>query len=357
MRGIVSEKKRRKTSGLGPASACDPANALAYTPACDPTGREGQPPILGERVWKGRVETGQGERADKYIADIAGVLSRSQLKARNAVISVNGKTVKPSLHLKPGDLVEVRWIEEPEHSFDPEKLDVAILYEDENVFVFDKAQGMVTHPANGNWHGTLANAALWLDAERRGGEGPPRGGIVHRLDKDTSGVIIVARNTPTHEFLSAQFKNRTTRKEYWAILCGSPKEASGRIENDLARDKRDRKKFAEYESGGKRAVTDYKVLAAWSLDKSRSYALVALYPRTGRTHQLRVHMAGLHCPILGDPLYGKKDPFLPDATLMLHARRLRIVLPDSEEPKLFKAPLPRRFKAAIAAMEAAGRRI
>ena len=361
MRGIVSEKKRRKTSGLGPASTRGSADAAIHAsvsnPNRGPAGGEGLPRDSGERVWKGRVGTGQGERADKYVADIAGVLSRSQLKAREAVIFVNGKPVKPSLRLKPGDLVEVRWTEEPEHSFDPEKLDVAILYEDENVFVFDKAQGMVTHPANGNWHGTLANAALWLDAERRGGGEPPRGGIVHRLDKDTSGVIIVARNVPTHEFLSAQFKNRTTRKEYWAILSGSPKNPSGRVENDLARDKRDRKKFAEYESGGKRAVTDYKVLAAWSLDKNRSYSLVALYPRTGRTHQLRVHMAGLHCPILGDPLYGKKDPFLPEATLMLHARRLRIVLPGSAEPKLFKAPLPRRFKAAIAAIEAAGRRI
>ena len=337
----MPEKKKRKSA--------DAASA--------PVDHKEPPRTLDGRFWKGKVETGQGERADKYIADIAGVLSRSQLKARSAVIAVNGKVEKPSRRLKPGDLIEVRWTEEPEHSFDPEKLDVSILYEDENVFVFDKAQGMVTHPANGNWHGTLANAALWLDAERRGGGSPPRGGIVHRLDKDTSGVIIVARNAKTHEFLAAQFKNRTTRKEYWAIVCGSPKEPSGRIENGLARDKRDRKKFAGYESGGKHAVTDYRVLAVWSAGGNRDYALVALYPKTGRTHQLRVHMAGLRCPILGDPLYGKKDPFLPDATLMLHARRLKIALPGLTEPMLFKAPLPQRFRAVIAALEAAGRRI
>lgn len=310
-----------------------------------------------ERRWEGRVERGEGERADKYIADIAGILSRSQLKARNSHIYVNGKEEKPSHRLKKGDSLSVQWTEEADHSFEPENLDVSILYEDDNVFVFDKAQGMVTHPANGNWHGTLANAVLWLELERRKGVIPPRGGIVHRLDKDTSGVIIVARNVQTHAFLAAQFKSRTTRKEYLAIVCGQPEKISGRIENFLGRDRRDRKKFAEYGSGGKHAVTEYRVLARWATDDDRCYSLVALYPRTGRTHQLRVHMAGMHCPILGDPVYGRKDRLFPEASLMLHARRLRIAIPDAPEPLVFKAPLPERFKAIISFLNAKGRRL
>jgi len=336
----VSEKKKRKNAGT----------VNSHTGNAEP------PQALHGRSWKGQVEAGQGERADKYIADIAGILSRSQLKARDAVIFVNGKIEKPSRRLKPGDLVEVRWTEEPEHSFVPEKLDVAILYEDDNVFVFDKAQGMVTHPANGNWHGTLANAALWLDAERRGEGVPPRGGIVHRLDKDTSGVIIVARNANTHEFLAAQFKNRTTRKEYWAFVSPAPAADEGHIENYLARDKNNRKKFAGGDLAGKKAATEYKVLCRWTIDERHNYALVALYPKTGRTHQLRVHMAGIGCPILGDPLYGKKDALFPDATLMLHARRLKIALPGYPEPKLFKAAVPDRFHTIITMLEKISRR-
>lgn len=309
------------------------------------------------RSWSGTVEGRGGQRADKYVAEVAGILTRSQLKARKASLIVNGKAGKFSQRLMPGDRLVLSWTDEPAHSLEAEKLDVEILYEDGNVFVFNKAQGMVTHPANGNWRGTLANAALWLDAERKGGNAAPRGGIVHRLDKDTSGVIIVARNVETHEYLSAQFKNRTTRKEYWAVVAPAPAANEGHIENFLSRDRNNRKKFAGGEAGGKRASTDYRVLARWSVDGRRDYALVALFPRTGRTHQLRVHMAGLGCPILGDPLYGRKDPLFPDATLMLHARRLKIALPGIDEPMLFKAPEPGRFHAILVALEKRGRRV
>jgi 23S rRNA pseudouridine1911/1915/1917 synthase len=290
-------------------------------------------------------------RADRFLAEAAGLMSRSQLKARGASIFVNGVAEKPSRLLKPGDAVEVLWTAEPEHSFLPEKLDVDLIYEDEEVFVFDKAQGMVTHPANGHWGDTLANAALWLDADRKGKGCPPRGGIVHRLDKDTSGVIIVARSGAAHEFLAAQFKSRAVRKEYAAIVRGLPGGDSGRIDNFLARDRKDRKKFAAAEQGGKHAVTDYKVLKRWNLEGRGSYALVALYPRTGRTHQLRVHLSELGFPILGDPLYGRKDNLFPEATLMLHARRLRISLPGAAEPTTFKTELPQRFREVMASLD------
>jgi 23S rRNA pseudouridine1911/1915/1917 synthase len=302
---------------------------------------------VAEQSWKGIVSEGQSLRADRYLAEAVGLMSRSQLKARGARVFVNGAEEKLSRPLKPGDSVEVRWTAEPEHSFLPEKLDVNLIYEDAEVFVFDKAQGMVTHPANGHWEGTLANAALWLDADRKGEGQLPRGGIVHRLDKDTSGIVVVARTSAAHEYLAGQFKARTVRKEYAAIVRGSPEADSGRIENHLARDKRDRKKFASTAQGGKLAVTDYKVLKRWKLGSRGVYSFLALYPKTGRTHQLRVHLSESGWPILGDPLYGAADRFFPDATLMLHARRLRIRLPGAEEPSIFKTELPPRFRKVM----------
>jgi 23S rRNA pseudouridine1911/1915/1917 synthase len=179
-----------------------------------------------------------------------------------------------------------------------------------------------------------------------------RGGIVHRLDKDTSGVIIVAKDLDAQSFLASQFKDRLTRKEYVAILRGLPEPPSGRISDRLGRDRRDRKRFAFVAEGGKVAITDYRVLAYWK-DAGRPdaggevYSLVSLRPKTGRTHQLRVHMAGLGTPILGDPIYGRRDGRFPDATLMLHALRLKIILPGKEEAELFTAPPPERFKKMI----------
>jgi 23S rRNA pseudouridine1911/1915/1917 synthase len=356
----VSEKKKNKS-----AKNASSGFKQAARSAASQNKPEAGTPSSELASWRGIVGEGQGDRADKFIADGAGILSRSQLKARDAHILVNAKPEKLSRRLAEGDIVEVFWTKEPSHSIEPEKLDVSLLYEDENVFVFDKAQGMVTHPAAGNWRGTLANAALWLDAERRGAAtcAAPRGGIVHRLDKDTSGVIIVARNVETHEFLASQFKNRSTRKEYIALVCGSLPDMAGRVENRLARDKRDRKKFAECESDGKPALTDYRALARWEIgapsgsNSISRYALVALFPKTGRTHQLRVHMAGLGCPILGDPIYGGKDKRFPAAGLMLHARKLRISIPGDAEPRVFAAPIPSRFREIVAELDAKGRRL
>jgi 23S rRNA pseudouridine1911/1915/1917 synthase len=279
-------------------------------------------------------------------------MTRSQLKARNATLTVNGREEKLSRKLKEGDRLILSWESEPSQSFDPEDLEVSILFENSNVIVFDKAQGMVTHPAAGHWNGTLANVALFRARRSPNQDGsgalPPRGGIVHRLDKDTSGVIIVAKNAEAHGFLAEQFKQRLVKKEYIAIIRGSPPLERGRIENYLGRDKRDRKKFAIFEGEGKHAITDYRVLKRWTMGDGCRYCIAALYPRTGRTHQLRVHMAGLGCSILGDPIYGKKDAWYPDATLMLHARRLKIRLPEEESWRIFSAPLPARFLGILA---------
>lgn len=306
-------------------------------------------------------------RADTYIAE-AGVLSRSQIKARSGLIRVNGQPAKASRPLREGDTLELLWAAEAPLSFEAEELPLSILYEDERVIVVDKAQGMVTHPGAGNRRGTLANAVLWIASrDRAGGElgsgvnraRPARGGIVHRLDKDTSGVIAAAKDLEAQVFLAEQFKERKTRKEYLAIVKGAPLLPSGRISDRLGRDKRDRKRFASLPEGGKPAVTDYRVLVSWAQTEARGgtkaerFSLVSLRPKTGRTHQLRVHMAGLGCPILGDPIYGRKDGRFPEATLMLHAHRLRILLPGEAEPRLFVAPVPERFRALVLSLDAA----
>jgi 23S rRNA pseudouridine1911/1915/1917 synthase len=166
-----------------------------------------------------------------------------------------------------------------------------------------------------------------------------RPGIVHRLDKDTSGVIIAAKNPSSHEFLSLQFRKKRVKKKYLAIVKGNPAPSAGIIEKSLSRDPHNRKRFKCTDTGGKTACTEYKTLCR--LDK---YSFLVLKPRTGRTHQLRVHMLSLRTPILGDPLYSRKNPDGPDSGLMLHAYRLKVLLPGEKQPRIFRAPLPKRFK-------------
>ncbi len=311
----------------------------------------GATPLPSElRRWEGCAgpEAASGPRVDRWLAETMHVIGRSQLKARGAEIRINGRDAKPSRALRPGDRVEVVWAEEPPEGIAPEAIPLSVLYEDARVIVVDKAQGMVTHPGHGNRRGTLANALMGrLVAAQRGDVLDSfRAGIVHRLDKDTSGVIIAAKDVESQAALAAQFKDRSTRKLYVAVTKGLPHPSAGRIENRLGRDPRDRKRFAPVAEGGKAALTEYRVLACYG-----PYAFVLLQPRTGRTHQLRVHLAGLGTPILGDPLYGRRDAAFPEATLMLHAYRLWIRLPGDRDPSRFTAPLPRRFRALLAELK------
>jgi 23S rRNA pseudouridine1911/1915/1917 synthase len=246
---------------------------------------------------------------------------------------VNGAAAKPSRPLKEGDSLEVVWTDEAPISMEAEDIPLSIVYEDERVLVIDKAQGMVTHPGAGNRRGTLANAVLHIVRMGRAlRPEPARAGIVHRLDKDTSGLIIVAKDLEAQVFLAEQFKGRLARKEYLGILRGLPVPASGRIADRLGRDRRDRKRFASVEEGGKAAVTDYRVLASWSAAGSGAAG------------------SGSVKPEIGDPIYGRKDGRFPEATLMLHAYRLRIALPGAKDPSLFRAPVPPRFKEMLLAL-------
>ena len=316
-----------------------------------------------------RVQAGGAERADRYVAERLGILSRSQLKTRGAEIEVNGRPAKLSRPLVEGDLLVLTWSEDSSDTVEAENIALSVLYEDSRVIVIDKAQGMVTHPGAGNRRGTLANALLWRIAEESkrpdhddlASSPPLRGGIVHRLDKDTSGVIIAAKDGPAQAYLAEQFKARTTRKEYLAVIHGlagidssdeTSRVAWHRIENRLGRDPRERKRYAVVAQGGKSAVTDWRVLARYG-----EYAFVLLRPKTGRTHQLRVHMASLGSPIVGDPIYGRRRNsergLVPgsETSLMLHAWRLTIRLPDSAEVMRFVAPLPSRFRSLLRVLE------
>jgi 23S rRNA pseudouridine1911/1915/1917 synthase len=298
-----------------------------------------------------------GLRLDRYVAEYRRVLSRSQIKSRSLTGTINGKAAKLSRIVKTGDRLELFWTAPEPVDLIPENIPLDVIYEDHKVVVINKAPGMVVHPGAGNRRGTLANALFFRRLRRAGLAIPPEGegagpealaggaglrpGIVHRLDKDTSGVIIAAWDDETLAFLAEQFKNRRVKKNYIALIPGSLPADEGRVETFISRDSRDRKRFA-VSGKGRLAITRYRVLRSWG-----SHSLLLLRPQTGRTHQLRVHLRHLGHPITGDPVYGRPDALFPGCGLMLHARCLSIILPDCPEPRTFKAPLPERFRRAM----------
>lgn len=296
------------------------------------------------------------ERLDKYIASLPGGMNRSKLKTGLKKILINGKEAKLSSKVKSGDTIEIDWEDSVPEDIKAEDIPLNIIYEDENVTVINKKQGMVTHPASGNWSGTLVNALLYhwgrsaitndstlpeaQQIEKR------RPGIVHRLDKDTSGTIITAKNRESEEWLQNQFKARGLKKEYIAITTGVPSSRKGIIITHIVRDSHDRKKFKATDdtTRGKYACTLYRVIASYG-----PYALIRVRIKTGRTHQIRVHLKHIGCPILGDPIYGRstKGTDFEGATLMLHARLLSIRLPGHKEREDFIAEVPVRFKKVM----------
>jgi 23S rRNA pseudouridine1911/1915/1917 synthase len=289
-----------------------------------------------------------GMRLDVFVSETLGLFSRSQARSRILSIAVNGSPARLGRRLKLGDRISLTCADPPALQSVAEDLPLSVIFENDDVIVVDKPQGMVVHPGNGNHTGTLLNALLFRCRGLAEGfpADDPRPGIVHRLDKETSGVIIAAKNARAHEFLSSQFQDRSVQKRYIAVVAGTLAAGTGRIETRLARDPRNRKRFSAVAAGGRSSLTLYRVLRSYAAGGS-PYALVLLAPRTGRTHQLRVHMRHAGAPIVGDPLYGRPDPLVPDATLMLHARHLRIRLPGEDQPRTFSSPLPERFQAVI----------
>ncbi len=299
---------------------------------------------------------GDSMRLDKFVSFSQNGISRSHLKGFLTSILLNGNPSKLSAKVKSGDRIEIEWEDDVPSKIEPEDIPLSILYEDENVTVVNKKQGMVVHPASGNWTGTLVSALLFrwgrealsiCDNANNQAEtlALRRPGIIHRLDKDTSGVIITARNRASEDFLQKQFALRKNIvKEYVCICVGKLPYKAGKIELNIERDKNDRKKFRATETNaGKKALTLYSVIFSYSNGKE-TYSLVRVRIKTGRTHQIRVHLKSLGCPILGDPIYGKRPTgTFKSATLMLHARYLKIPLPPLGNLIAFTAPLPPRF--------------
>lgn len=283
-------------------------------------------------------------RLDKFCAEHG--LKRSVFSDEGTQILVNGKPAKKSRALEAGDQVEVQWTEQCFEGVVPQDIPLDVLYEDDQILVINKPSGMVVHPAAGNWDRTLVNALLYRYGEDFStGEDDEDGdvrrpGIVHRLDKDTSGTMIIAKTSKAHAALAAQFKEHTTVKRYLAIAMGRFAAPQGTLHTGIARSASDRKKFAVRPLGeGKEAITDWSVLRQLS-----SYALLSVVIHTGRTHQIRVHFSSIGHPIAGDPVYGKADGM---DGLMLHAFSLTIRHPETGKVMTFRSPLPERFKPLL----------
>ncbi|MEI6309769.1 MAG: RluA family pseudouridine synthase [bacterium] len=285
-----------------------------------------------------------GERVDRILAALLG-LSRGEAQRwiESGQVTLSGKTMKASMRLKGGEELTAR--EPPRHPshLQPEAIPLVILYEDEALLVVEKPRGLVVHPSAGHRAGTLVNALL-AHTHLSGGSAPQRPGIVHRLDKDTSGLMLVAKTDQAHGLLAAQFAERTVTKTYLALAHGLLLEEEGRIEVPLRHDVG--KLRVEAAASGKRASTEFRLLKRYP----QGYSLLELHPETGRTHQLRVHLAFIGHPVVGDPLYAPSNPWKL-AGQMLHASQLRFRHPNHLEEMTFHSSLPTYFLDILETLE------
>ena len=291
---------------------------------------------LGEQEKLIITENEAGQRADVGLAALLELTRSNMQKLLDEGRVVRGaKVLKSNYKLKLGEEITVTLPEPQPLDVQPENIPLDIIYEDEDVVVVNKARGMVVHPAAGNYTGTLVNALLYHCKNLSGINGVIRPGIVHRLDKDTSGIMICAKNDAAHVSLSQQIQAKTAKRTYLAVVRGNIKTDGGVIETQIARDKNDRKKMAVVKEGGRDAVTEYEVL-----ERFGKYTIVRCKLRTGRTHQIRVHMEYLGYPLVGDPKYSPmKTPFSIKGQA-LHSQTLEFTHPRTGERLHFEAPLP-----------------
>ena len=282
------------------------------------------------------TENEAGQRADVGLASLLELTRSNMQKLLEDGRAVKGsKVLKSNYKLKLGEEIIVTLPEPQPLDVQPENIPIDIIYEDDDVVVVNKARGMVVHPAAGNYDGTLVNALLYHCKNLSGINGVIRPGIVHRLDKDTSGIMICAKNDAAHVSLSEQIQNKTAKRTYLAVVRGNIKNDSGVIETLIARNKNDRKKMAVVKEDGRHAITEYEVM-----ERFGKYTIVKCKLMTGRTHQIRVHMEYLGYPLVGDPKYSpKKTPFAINGQA-LHSLTLDFIHPRTGEQMHFEAPLP-----------------
>ena len=291
-----------------------------------------------------------GERLDAFLARQAGELTRSaaQKLIGQGLVLRNGKPGKKNEKLDVGDRIEYEIPEAKSVDIVPTEMELKIVYEDDDLLVIDKPKGLVVHPAAGHQDDTLVNGLLYaLGDDLSGINGELRPGIVHRIDKDTSGLLAVAKNDLAHTVLASQLKDHTMARTYEAIVCGSFREDSGTVDAPIGRHPSDRKKMCVTERNSKSAVTHWEVV-----ERFRGYTHIRCRLETGRTHQIRVHMAHIGHPILGDTVYGHKKPELGQGSQCLHAGALCFRHPRDGRPVMVFAPLPEYFRQVLEKLKA-----
>jgi len=301
---------------------------------------------MASRTVQFQFDEGDVRRLDQFITARLEGYSRSQVQRwiREGLVEVDGVPAgKTGLALEAGMQVRVEIPPVRETSIEPEPIPLDIIFENRDLIVIAKPAGMVVHPSAGHPGGTLVNAVLAHAPDIQGIGQERRPGVVHRLDKNTTGVIVMAKNDLAHRFIQDQFRNRSVEKKYIALVDGHPASDTGRIEAAIGRDSGDRKRMAVVpESRGREAETIYQVI-----EKFPNHALVEAFPKTGRTHQIRLHLAFIGCPVVGDRVYGKKKPSFKIKGHFLHAASLSLVLPGSEAQRIFEAPLPAHLQHVL----------
>ncbi|MGA2284709.1 MAG: RluA family pseudouridine synthase [Dehalococcoidia bacterium] len=296
---------------------------------------------LTEQSFHLAVQGDDGKRLDVFIAARCPGVSRSQARrlVDEGLATVNGRPARASYAIRAGDVIDVRVPPSEAPAPRPEAIPLSIIYEDSDILVVDKPAGMAVHPGAGRARHTLVNALLARYPDLAGTGEALRPGIVHRLDKDTSGLLLVARNERARADLSRQLKERLVEKRYLALVSGGLEPTEGAIEGDIGRDPRNRKRMAIVE-GGRPARTAYRVV-----ERLAGFTLVEVAPSTGRTHQIRVHLAGVGHPIVGDELYGKRSTLV--GRQFLHAWRIAFSHPADSRPMSFESPLPADLAKAL----------
>ena len=290
------------------------------------------------------VEEETNERLDKYLVSENRSRSTVMKMLDGDFIFVNGKKEKPSYKVKLGDEIEIKDGFKETVDIVPTKMDIDIVYEDGDILVVNKPSGLVVHPGSGNYDNTLVNGLMDYTNNLSDVNGDERPGIVHRIDKDTSGLLLIAKNNKTHQILTEYFKNKQVKREYIALICGVFPHDTALIDAPIGRDPKDRKKMAVIENNSKNAITHLKVLK-----KYKDYTLVSLILETGRTHQIRVHMNYIGYPVYNDPVYNNKK--CTEFGQFLHSYKMDFVHPITGEDMHFECPLPDEFQKFIDSLE------